>query len=53
MNKEIEKHLTLLKNAESKVLWLIIHHQDEEEVHIMMGQLFLLAEQIVLLEQYR
>ena len=49
---QVAQQLALLKAAESKVLLFIIYHQDEEEVHIMMGQLFLIVEQIVTLEQY-
>lgn len=52
MNGRIAEQLVLLKDAESKVLLFIIYHQDEEEVHIMMGQLFKIVEQIVILEKY-
>ena len=52
MNHRIAEELALLKAAESKVLLFIVYHQDEEEVHIMMGQLFLIVEQIVTLEKY-
>lgn len=49
--RRAEQQLALLKEAESKVLLFIVYHQDEEEIHIMVGQLLLIVEQIVQLER--